>query len=103
MNRNAARNEREKYTSGTGQVIVGVHSASECEGRNCVIHNPSAHHMNGWATNFRSGGPFDIKPPHMERICAHGVGHPDPDDAAFWHTRGQDITVHGCDGCCRES
>jgi hypothetical protein len=32
----------------------------------------------------------------MERICEHGIGHPDPDqimrDEAGW--------VHGCDGCC---
>lgn len=32
-----------------------------------------------------------------ERICPHGVGHPDPDqpwpkDDARW--------LHGCDGCC---
>ena len=32
----------------------------------------------------------------MERICPHGVGHPDPDDVL-----NQD-RVHGCDGCCRE-
>jgi hypothetical protein len=31
-----------------------------------------------------------------ERICPHGVGHPDPDDIFA-----QDH-VHGCDGCCQE-
>lgn len=30
----------------------------------------------------------------MERICPHGVGHPDPDDI-------NPDGVHGCDGCCR--
>jgi hypothetical protein len=30
----------------------------------------------------------------MERICPHGVGHPDPDDVFATDT------VHGCDGCC---
>lgn len=29
----------------------------------------------------------------MERICPHGVGHPDPDDE---HAD----PIHGCDGCC---
>lgn len=29
----------------------------------------------------------------MERICVHGVGHPDPDDS------GADL-MHACDGCC---
>lgn len=33
----------------------------------------------------------------MERICIHGVGHPDPDDYKMQdpHER-----IHGCDGCC---
>lgn len=31
----------------------------------------------------------------MERICPHGVGHPDPDDT-------NPDTVHGCDGCCAQ-
>jgi hypothetical protein len=38
----------------------------------------------------------------MERICSHGVGHPDPDDIAFKFENGLDdaMGVHGCDGCC---
>ena len=33
----------------------------------------------------------------IERICPHGVGHPDPDQPEV------DIYVygHGCDGCCK--
>jgi hypothetical protein len=34
----------------------------------------------------------------MERICPHGVGHPDPDEYAI--ASGGDAGVHGCDGCC---
>jgi hypothetical protein len=34
----------------------------------------------------------------MERICTHGIGHPDPDD--FRIRMGFDSGVHGCDGCC---
>lgn len=29
----------------------------------------------------------------MERMCPHGIGHPDPDEITL------DV-VHGCDGCC---
>lgn len=88
------------FITGTGQILRGVHAASRCAGRPCVIHNPSDHRMRGWPTNFRTGGLFDIKPAHMERMCEHGTGHPDPDDAAFWASRGVDVGVHGCDGCC---
>jgi hypothetical protein len=31
----------------------------------------------------------------MERICIHGIGHPDPE----LEYKGTDA-VHGCDGCC---
>ncbi|WP_169807239.1 hypothetical protein [Herbidospora cretacea] len=42
----------------------------------------------------------------MERLCRHGVGHPDPDDIdRKRRARGDDFAwaeaVHGCDGCCR--
>jgi hypothetical protein len=43
----------------------------------------------------------------MERICPHGVGHPDPDDLAYRISiakkMGKDtkyLGIHGCDGCC---
>lgn len=77
-------------------ILVNVHPAEKCEGRHCVLHNPSDHHMRGWPTLFRS----DIG--IMERTCPHGVGHPDPDDLAFHMTLGHDwLGTHGCDGCCR--
>ena len=57
--------------------------------------------MKDWPTNWRNGGMFDIKPPHMERMCPHGVGHPDPDDVT---NLGEDVIgIHGCDGCCVET
>jgi hypothetical protein len=44
---------------------------------------------------------YDIKPSHFERICPHGIGHPDPDDMAYWKSIGEEsMGVHGCDGCC---
>lgn len=72
---------------GTGQRLRNVHSRNACRGEFCCIHNPSDHHMRGWTMNWRPDRRI------MERICEHGVGHPDPDD-----TSGDG--VHGCDGCC---
>jgi hypothetical protein len=81
----------ETYTTGTGQTIK-VHGPLKCKGNPCPIHNPSDHHMKNWPTNWR--GDRSI----MERICEHGIGHPDPDD---WRIRsGEDDGNHGCDGCC---
>jgi hypothetical protein len=75
--------------------LVNVHDPARCKGRPCVIHNPSNHHMRSWPLNWR--GDTGV----MERICPHGVGHPDPDDAAYNMSIGRDyMTVHGCDGCC---
>lgn len=80
-----------------GEVTYKVHPRKRCEGRNCVIHNPSDHTMREWPLNYR----FDKN--MMERICVHGVGHPDPDDLAYHEIQGQGwVGVHGCDGCCHE-
>ncbi len=35
----------------------------------------------------------------LERTCAHGIGHPDPDSLAWLGCEG----IHGCDGCCHRS
>lgn len=70
------------------QVIV-THDAAKCAGRHCCIHNPSDHHMRSWTMHWRDDTGV------MERLCPeHGVGHPDPDDAAF------NVRIHGCCGCC---
>jgi hypothetical protein len=71
-----------------------VHDQSQCvSDDSCVIHHPSDHHMRDWELNWRS----DTK--MMERLCEHGIGHPDPDGLSWSRDRG----VHGCDGCCDES
>ena len=92
----------EKYTTGTGQNII-VHDEADCKGRYCCIHNPSDHIMKDFPTHYRSDRGL------MERICKHGVGHPDPDDLAFkrdvlgWSDdRISGEAIHGCDGCCIE-
>lgn len=76
-------------------VLSNVHPETQCAGRPCVVHNPSDHHMRDWDLNWRDDRGL------MERICPHGVGHPDPDTAAFHEQQGQSwMNVHGCDGCC---
>lgn len=89
----------EKYITGTGQ-LVWVHTPDKCKGEYCCIHNPSDHHMKDWPTHWRD----DIG--LMERICPHGIGHPDPDDLAFKRRKmGEEAAsyfgIHGCDGCCK--
>ena len=39
--------------------------------------------------------------PMMERLCPHGIGHPDPDDLAWQAQQGRaHLAAHACDGCC---
>lgn len=83
------------YTTGTGQ-IIGVHDEHACQGENCVIHNPSKTHMITWPTHWRADRHL------MERLCPHGIGHPDPDHLAHVPVEYRDTeSIHGCDGCCR--
>jgi hypothetical protein len=37
----------------------------------------------------------------FERLCPHGVDHPDPDALEYLErTQGLSARIHGCDGCC---
>lgn len=85
-----------EYTTGYGQVLHFVHPESQCSGRPCVLHAPSDHPMTDLPTYWRSDRSI------MERICEHGVGHPDPDDTAYLAALDPNGMhgVHGCDGCC---
>lgn len=75
--------------------LTNVHPRSACAGRHCVVHNPSDHHMRDWRLNWRGDRGL------MERLCPHGVGHPDPDDLAYQVSIGQTWqSAHTCDGCC---
>lgn len=75
--------------------LVGVHDASVCGGRVCVLHSPTDHHMRDWVVVYREDRGF------FERLCEHGVGHPDPDMLPFWKMLNlESEAVHGCDGCC---
>jgi hypothetical protein len=76
----------ESFTTGTMQSLW-VHEKKDCRREYCPIHNPSERAKAIGITHYR----FDRG--IMERICEHGIGHPDPDGIL-------DDGVHGCDGCC---
>ena len=95
MDRKVVKRFKEKFPPTRlegGEVIYGVHSAADCTGRVCCIHNRSDHQMRDFPQHWR--GDRQI----MERICPCGVGHPDPDDYSI--QTGNDEGVHGCCGCC---
>lgn len=74
-----------------------VHNRVFCEGEHCSVHNPSDHRLKDAPLNWRADRRI------MERICEHGIGHPDPDDAEYRRKRDgnrYDSGIHGCDGCC---
>lgn len=91
-----------------GPAGLKVHSELFC-GDHCAWHKPSDHHMKDWPKYVR----VDRKDKLTERICSHGVGHPDPDEMQYLRDlkislddEGSDTSwidvdgVHGCDGCC---
>lgn len=86
-----------------GPHVVAVHPASACvDDPTCCIHNPSQHPLRHRPLNWRADRGL------MERICEHGIGHPDPDDLAHKRrimTPAQFAAgawdVHGCDLCCK--
>lgn len=79
-----------------GQKIHNVHDKMQCQGRQCPVHNLTEHSMREFPQHFRFDNGL------MERICPHGIGHPDPDALPFFEERGMAyMSVHGCDGCCR--
>lgn len=81
---------------------VDIHTQEMCDGSPCPFHNPSDHHMVDWTMNVRLDGfSYGL----VERLCPHGIGHPDPDSVAWKEAhprKGSAGTwgVHGCDGCC---
>lgn len=83
-----------------GNLAMRTHSPRVCVGRRCVIHNPSDNVANrqGWPYNWRGDRGL------MERICTHGVGHPDVDDVAWQNSVYPEraAAIHGCcqEGCC---
>ena len=86
-----------RFTDATGTCIT-VHPRGDCAGENCAIHDPSLHHMRHWPVLLRPDRGF-----MAERLCPHGIGHPDP-DSGTWMAVHDPVQwadgVHGCDGCC---
>jgi hypothetical protein len=79
-----------------GEINIRTHDEGACAGEFCCIHNPSDHKMKDWPKNIRLDNRALV-----ERLCEHGVGHPDPDSVAFFESQGiTHMGVHGCDGCC---
>jgi hypothetical protein len=75
----------------TDTVIANIHSKDNCLGEFCTIHNMSDHILRKFPQHWREDRSI------MERICDHGVGHPDPDSP--WPD--EDYRwIHGCCGCC---
>ena len=66
---------------------IMAHNPLICAGTVCCLHNRSSHAWRAYPQSWR--GDRDI----MERVCEHGVGHPDPDDPSK-------DRQHSCDGCC---
>jgi hypothetical protein len=87
-------------------VLIGgrSHAKKQCKAsrkagapKHCAVHNPSKHKMRDWPLNL-------CETTLLERLCTHGVGHPDPDSAAYLNWRDGDggWDIHGCCcGCCR--
>jgi hypothetical protein len=81
-----------------GLKLGGVHFREDCKGETCVFHKPSDHHMREWKLHWRADRGI------FERICPHGVGHPDPDQFEYWAKNNREAeSVHGCDFCCRDT
>lgn len=87
----------EEFQLNTGQRVV-VHAKRFCVPlMNCPVH----YRMDGSYLNLPMIWRDDVR--LFERLCAHGVGHPDPNQFAFWHSINQDFKKsHGCDGCCSD-
>lgn len=72
-----------------------IHKKKDCAGEYCPFHNPSDHKMADWPINIRLD-----RHALVERICKHGVGHPDPDSLDWLERRGFKRSVEATHGCC---
>lgn len=86
----------EIWELGNGTRVQGVHRGGSCQGDTCPFHKPTDHWMAEWPLLWRHDRNI------FERVCKHGVGHPDPDQFEFWKLNGvlERESRHGCDGCC---
>lgn len=83
-----------EYTIG-GYILRNVHDELHCAGQTCMVHNPLHTHMDDWPLHWRSDRGI------FERICACGIGHPDPSQFEYWRETKQEWQIiHGCCGHC---
>jgi hypothetical protein len=87
----------ETFITGSQQRLQ-IHNKEICTTL-CAFHAPSDHHMRYWQMLWRDDRAL------LERICEHGVGHPDPDQIAYIRKHvsykyAKEQGIHGCDGCC---
>ena len=79
--------------------VLVTHDSTECALAYCCIHKPSGHPLASAPLRWQNDLRF------MERVCAHGIGHPDPDsldyiNALFGEMAAAFVSTHRCDGCC---
>lgn len=92
------RDHFDRMHDGRGTIVHGPH---QCKGRPCPFHNPSMHPMALHPKLIR----YD-RVMLVERLCSHGIGHPDPDSLVWVNERRKELGwdrddgTHGCDGCC---
>lgn len=88
-------NRTRYYEDDLTEGLVNVHSVLACQGRVCIVHSPTEHHMRTWPIWWES------ERSRFERQCVCGNTHPDPDQFWFWEQRGLlRRAEHNCDGCC---
>jgi hypothetical protein len=87
----------EKNQLENSTTVYFTHNKVRCIGEYCTIHNRSDHPMRSFAQYWR--GDLAL----MERVCAHGIGHPDPDEIDIYGKENEYRLIHGCDGCCAGS
>lgn len=86
--------ERVARLEHSDDTLQGVHLNGTCMGEHCTIHARSDHALRGYPQHWRGDRAI------MERVCPHGVGHPDPDEYKLHQPGAEIYAAHGCDGCC---
>jgi hypothetical protein len=89
----------ESPDSGAVFRLGNTHQPSQCSDHPCVIHNTGSLHPLTMEPAF-----WNAEQGCIERVCYHGVHHPDRDDEAYYISMGHGSRDHDdCDGCCTGS
>lgn len=72
-------------------VLPNHHQREDCYySDRCTLHNRSNHYMRKFPQVWNPNNGI------IERVCEHGIGHPDPDELPG-------AEIHFCDACCVEA